>query len=54
MVNCLPGVKTVDFTRHLDSAFMFSAGEESVVVVHVGANDIGKGRREVLRANFGC
>uniref|UniRef100_A0A8C3F4Q9 SGNH hydrolase-type esterase domain-containing protein n=1 Tax=Chrysemys picta bellii TaxID=8478 RepID=A0A8C3F4Q9_CHRPI len=51
MVTCLPGAKVADLSRHLDR-LMCSAGEEPVVVVHVGTNDIGKGRRDVLEAKF--
>ncbi|XP_050804876.1 uncharacterized protein LOC127048856 [Gopherus flavomarginatus] len=51
MVTCLPGAKIADLSRHLDR-LMCSAGEEPVVVVHVGTNDIGKGRKDVLEAKF--
>ena len=51
MVTCLPGAKVADLSRHLDR-LMCSAGEEPVVVVHVGTNDIGKGRRDALEAKF--
>ena len=51
MVTCLPGAKVEDLLRHLDR-LMCSAGEELVVVVHVGTNDVGKGRRDVLEAKF--
>uniref|UniRef100_A0A8C3IA66 SGNH hydrolase-type esterase domain-containing protein n=1 Tax=Chrysemys picta bellii TaxID=8478 RepID=A0A8C3IA66_CHRPI len=51
MVTCLPGATVVDRSRYLHR-LMCSAGEEPVVVVHVGTNDIGKGRRDVLEAKF--
>ncbi|XP_075774322.1 uncharacterized protein LOC142825946 [Pelodiscus sinensis] len=51
MVTCLPGAKVADLSRHLDR-LMCSAGEEPVVVVHVGTNDVGKSRRDVLEAKF--
>ena len=41
MVNCLHGAKVAGITCCLDS-ITDSAGVESVVVVHVGANDVGK------------
>lgn len=51
MRNCLPGAKAADLSRHLDGT-MFSVGEELVIVVHIGTNDLWKDRREVLEAKF--
>ncbi|XP_053160636.1 uncharacterized protein LOC128348917 [Hemicordylus capensis] len=50
-VTCLPGAKVADIMQCLDR-LLGSAGEETVVVVHVGTNDVGKCSREVLEAKF--
>lgn len=51
MVTGLPAAKVADLLKHLDNR-LCSAGEEPVLVGHVGTSDVGKGRREVLEATF--
>ncbi|XP_064417904.1 uncharacterized protein LOC135358278 [Latimeria chalumnae] len=51
MVSCLPGARVEDLRSRVDR-MLEGMGEEPVVVVHVGTNNIGRTRPEVLRANF--
>lgn len=43
------GLKAADFTKHLHK-FIVSAGVEPVLLEHVGTNDTGTFRREILSA----
>lgn len=49
MVNCLLVAKLADIT-HCPDSLVGSAGEESVVMVYVGTNGVGKYIHEVLEA----
>ena len=51
MVCCLPGAKVRDVTERLQN-ILEGEGEQPVVVVHIGTNDIGKKRDEVLQGEF--
>uniref|UniRef100_A0A3B3SL27 SGNH hydrolase-type esterase domain-containing protein n=1 Tax=Paramormyrops kingsleyae TaxID=1676925 RepID=A0A3B3SL27_9TELE len=50
-VSCLPGAQVGDLPNRVDR-LLAPAGVDPVVVVHVGTNDIGKGRRAVLQDKF--
>lgn len=50
-MNCLPDAKVADVTYCLDS-LVGSAGEEFVVMVHIGSNNTGKCGCVVLEAKF--
>uniref|UniRef100_A0A3B3QC59 SGNH hydrolase-type esterase domain-containing protein n=1 Tax=Paramormyrops kingsleyae TaxID=1676925 RepID=A0A3B3QC59_9TELE len=50
-VSCLPGAQVGDLPDRVDR-LLAPAGVDPVVVVHVGTNDIGKGRRAVLQDKF--
>ncbi|XP_072558777.1 uncharacterized protein [Paramormyrops kingsleyae] len=50
-VSCLPGAQVGDLPDRVDK-LLAPAGVDPVVVVHVGTNDIGKGRRAVLQDKF--
>lgn len=41
VLTCLPGEKVADITHDLDR-LIYTAGEESAVMVHITTNDIGK------------
>ncbi|XP_055508716.1 uncharacterized protein LOC129707614 [Leucoraja erinacea] len=51
MVVCLPGAKVSDVSQRIQD-IQKSEGEEPEVVVHIGTNDIGKKREEVLKGGF--
>ena len=50
-VCCLPGAQVGDILDRVDK-LLARAGRDPVVMVHVGTNDIGKGRFEVLQEKF--
>lgn len=50
-VCCLPGAQVGDLLERADK-LLARAGRDPVVMVHVGTNDIGKGRFEVLQDKF--
>lgn len=50
-VCCLPGAQVGDLLERADK-LLARAGRDPVVMVHVGTNDIGKGRFEVLQGKF--
>lgn len=50
-VCCLPGAQVGDLLENADK-LLARAGRDPVVMVHVGTNDIGKGRFEVLQDKF--
>lgn len=51
MGSCLLGARVEDLWSQIDRMFE-GMGEEPVVVVHVGTNNIGRTRLEFFRANF--
>ena len=51
MVCCLPGARVKDVSERLQG-ILEGEGEQPAVVVHIGTNDIGKKRDEVLQAEF--
>uniref|UniRef100_UPI00398EB7F6 uncharacterized protein n=1 Tax=Pristiophorus japonicus TaxID=55135 RepID=UPI00398EB7F6 len=51
MVCCLPGARVKDVSERVQDILKWE-GEQPVVVVHIGTNDIGKKRDEVLRNEF--
>uniref|UniRef100_A0A3B3SWT8 SGNH hydrolase-type esterase domain-containing protein n=1 Tax=Paramormyrops kingsleyae TaxID=1676925 RepID=A0A3B3SWT8_9TELE len=51
MVSCLPGAQVGDLLNRVDR-LLAPPGVDPVVVVHVGTNDIGKGRKAVLQDKF--
>lgn len=50
-VCCLPGARVKDVSERLQDILEWE-GEQPVVVVHIGTNDIGKKRDEVLQGEF--
>ena len=50
-VCCLSGAQVGDILEHVDK-LLARAGRDPVVMVHIGTNDIGKGRFEVLQDTF--
>jgi len=51
MVCCLPGARVRDISDQLER-FLEREGEDPVVVVHVGTNNIGRTRKEDLFGDF--
>ncbi|MBN3305176.1 ZP3 protein, partial [Amia calva] len=51
MVSCLPGAQVADLPKLVDG-LLAKAGGNPLVMVHIGTNDIGKGRAEVLQDTF--
>ncbi|XP_055521107.1 uncharacterized protein LOC129715270 [Leucoraja erinacea] len=51
MVVCLPSARVSDVSQRVQD-ILKSEGEEPEVVVHIGTNDIGKKREEVLKGEF--
>ncbi|XP_059810226.1 uncharacterized protein LOC132383348 [Hypanus sabinus] len=51
MVCCLPGARIQDITDRLQG-ILKGEGEQPEVVVHVGINDIGKKRKDILQRDF--
>ena len=50
-MTCLPGVKLLDITSHLDR-LVESAQHKVAVVVYVSTNNVGKCNQEVLEGKF--
>ena len=51
MVVCLPGARVSDVSERVEK-ILKREGEEPDVVVHIGTNDIGRKREEVLKGEF--
>ena len=51
MVVCLPGARVWDVSERVQDILKWE-GEEPEVVVHIGTNDIGRKREEVLKGEF--
>jgi len=51
MVVCLPGAGVLDVSERVGS-ILKGAGNQTDVIVHIGANDVGRKSREVLREQF--
>ncbi|XP_078253188.1 uncharacterized protein LOC144592470 [Rhinoraja longicauda] len=51
MVCCLPGARVQHITDRLQK-ILVREGDQPEVVVHVGTNDVGRKRKEVLQREF--